>query len=230
MSTHSAGKIVPAESTIALYPGIDTNRPDTRSIRDNNRSNSIFIPYMYRSMWHAFFLLPSTSSATMTTGRDDVRGTKWFGHENSTDTTESTPDRNVARLFGHTLPKSTILANQKPTLSSRATKITLQDPWECYEARARIFLERNIILARRRDRKFELVNVQRLTVGPGVAQSLVEVISRCPHQSFLRLHGFLEHGNCYFLVWEPAEFTLNEVLASECYITEAELAQIVWPV
>ena len=166
----------------------------------------------------------------MSTGRDDVRGTKWFGHENSTDTTESTPDRNLARLFGHTLPNSTILANQKPRLSSCATKITLQDPWELYEARARIFLDRNIILARLRDRRFELVNIQRLTVEPAVAQSLVEVISRCPHRSFLRLHGFLKHGDCYFLVWEPAEFTLNEVLASECYITEAELAQIAWPV
>ena len=185
---------------------------------------------MYPSIWHAFFLLPPTSLTTMSTGRDDVRGTKWFGHENSTDTTESTPDRNLARLFGHTLPNSTILANQKPRLSSCATKITLQDPWELYEARARIFLDRNIILARLRDRRFELVNIQRLTVEPAVAQSLVKVISRCPHHSFLHLHGFLEHGKCYFLVWEPAEFTLNEVLASECYITEAELAHIAWPV
>lgn len=30
-------------------------------------------------------------------------------------------------------------------------------------------------------------------------------------------------------MWEPTEFSLNEVLASTCRITENELAQIVWP-
>lgn len=90
-------------------------------------------------------------------------------------------------------------------------------------------LERNIILARHRNRKFELLNVQRLMMEPAVAQSLVEIISRCSHHSLFAWIS-LEHENCYFLVWEPADFTLNEVLASECYTAEAELAQIVWPV
>lgn len=167
----------------------------------------------------------------MATRSDDVRGTKWFGHGGSIHAVESTPSRNVVEpLSGHAAPNSTILQVQKPLVSSVTTTIILQDPWELYEAQARVFLERNIILARHRNRKFELVNVQRLMMEPAVAQSLVEIISRCSHHSFPRLHGFLEHENYYFLVWEPANFTLNEVLASECYITEAELAQIVWPV
>ena len=41
MSTHSAGEIVPAESTLALFPGIDTNGPDTRSIMHNTRSKAL---------------------------------------------------------------------------------------------------------------------------------------------------------------------------------------------
>lgn len=136
----------------------------------------------------------------------------------------------VELLSGHAAPNSTILQDQKPLVSSVTTKVILQDPWEFYKAQARVFLEQNIILAQHQNRKSELVNVQQLMMEPAVAQSLVEIISRCSHQSFPRLHDFLEHGNYYFLVWEPADFTLNEVLASECYITEAELAQIVWPV
>jgi hypothetical protein len=31
-------------------------------------------------------------------------------------------------------------------------------------------------------------------------------------------------------MWEPTEFSLSEVLASTCRITEKELAQIIWPV
>ena len=165
----------------------------------------------------------------MTTERDDVRRTKWFGGDVSIDATQSAHDRDVAELSSsHAVPDSTLLQKLKPKASSVATKIILQDPWELYEARARIF--RNVILARHRKNKLELVNVQRLTTEPAVAQSLVETINRCSHHSFPRLHNFLEHENRYFLVWEPAEFTLNEVLASTCYITEAELAQIVWPV
>lgn len=164
-----------------------------------------------------------------TTERDDVRRTKWFGGDASIDATQSAHDQGVAELSSsHAVPDSTLLQKRKPKASSVATKIILQDPWELYEARARIF--RNVILARHRKRKLELVNVQRLTTEPVVAQSLVETIGRCSHHSFPCLHDFLQHENRYFLVWEPAEFTLNEVLASTCYITEAELAQIVWPV
>ena len=209
----------------SFQPFVSTYRH--RQEMDSSRFSNIFISYM--CLPTASF--PPTSSAMMTTERDDARRTKWFGGDASIDTTESAHDRDVAELpSSHAIPDSTLLQKRKPMASSVATKIILQDPWELYEARAKIFLERNVILARHRKRKLELVNVQQITTEPAVAQSLVETINRCSHHSFPRLHDFLQHENRYFLVWEPAEFTLNEVLASTCYITEAELAQIVWPV
>ena len=193
---------------------------------DSSRFTNIFISYIYLPT--ASF--PPTSSAMMTTERNDVRRTKWFGGDVFVDTTQSAHNQDVEELSSsHAVPDSTLLQKLKPMVSSVAMKNILQDPWELYEARARIF-ERNVILARHRKRKLELVNIQRLTMEPVVARSLVETIDRCSHHSFPRLHDFLQHENRYFLVWESAEFTLNEVLASRCYITEAELAQIIWPV
>jgi hypothetical protein len=59
---------------------------------------------------------------------------------------------------------------------------------------------------------------------------MVQVIDQHAHRSFLRLLNVLQDGKRYLLMWEPTEFSLSEVLASMCRITEKELAQIIWPV
>jgi hypothetical protein len=106
----------------------------------------------------------------------------------------------------------------------------LQDPWEIYEPCAGIFYGRPLILARHRKYKKEFVHVQVCAVERPTIETMVQTIDQHTHRSFPRLLNVLQHGKRYFLVWEPTEFSLNEVLASTCRITENELAQIVWPV
>jgi hypothetical protein len=56
---------------------------------------------------------------------------------------------------------------------------------------------------------------------------MVQVIDQHAHHSFLQLLNALQDGKRYFLMWEPTEFSLSEVLASTCRITEKEPAQII---
>lgn len=227
ITTHRTEKM---PMLIPLLPFHRFSRQHTNTGRrwNSGRFTNIFTSYMYLPT--ASFLLPPTSSAMMTTKRNDVRRTtKWFGGDASIDATKHAWSRRGGAVVQPRRPGFHVIAETKTYGILSRYEIILQDPWALYEARARIF-ERNVILARHRKRKLELVNVQRLTTEPAVAQSLVETINRCSHHSFPRLYDFLQHENRYFLVWEPAEFTLNEALVSECYITEAELAQIVWPV
>lgn len=83
---------------------------------------------------------------------------------------------------------------------------------------------------RRRWNKMELVNIQELSMEPPQLESLVQTVNQYSGRNFLRLLDIYRQGNRCFLVWEPVELSLNEVLASRCAITETGLAEIVWPV
>ncbi|KAL2801685.1 hypothetical protein BJX63DRAFT_438586 [Aspergillus granulosus] len=76
----------------------------------------------------------------------------------------------------------------------------------------------------------DLVHIQECAVELPAIELLVHEIDQLTHRSFLQLLKVMQHGQRYFLVWEPTEFSLHEVLASKCRITECELAQIAWPI
>lgn len=109
-----------------------------------------------------------------------------------------------------------------------------QDPWVIYDkvfgSEIRIFQGRDVMLARRRSNKMELVNIQELSMEPPQLESLVQTVNQYSGRNFLRLLDIYQQGNRCFLVWEPVELSLNEVLASRCAVTETGLAEIVWPV
>jgi hypothetical protein len=76
----------------------------------------------------------------------------------------------------------------------------------------------------------EFVHVQVCAVERSTIETMVQTIDQHAHRSFPQLFNVLQHGKHYFLMWEPTEFSLSEVLVSTCRITEKELARIIWPV
>ena len=105
-----------------------------------------------------------------------------------------------------------------------------QDPWSLYEGRIRLFHGCEVTLARSRTCKSQFVGIQLLAMEATAARMLVRTVGQYRHRSFPRLIDFLNHENQFYLVWEPIELSLSEVLASECDITENEIAELVWPV
>ena len=105
-----------------------------------------------------------------------------------------------------------------------------QDPWTLYEGRIRLFHGCEVTLARSRTCKSQFVGIQLLAMEATAARMLVRTIEQYRHRSFPRLIDFLNHESQFYLVWEPVELSLSEVLASECDITENEIAELVWPV
>jgi hypothetical protein len=103
-------------------------------------------------------------------------------------------------------------------------------PWQIYEPIVGINLGHHMCLARRRNKKVELVNIQRLVKQNGSADSLVDSMSQNSHPSFLSLLECYYHADDVYLVWEPVEISVNHILASQCPITETEITAIVKPV
>jgi hypothetical protein len=61
-------------------------------------------------------------------------------------------------------------------------------------------------------------------------ESVHDTICRLSHPSFLRLLCCYHYEGQAFLVWEPVELSLAQVIGSKYAIREAELVSIVWPV
>ena len=104
-----------------------------------------------------------------------------------------------------------------------------ENPWSTYEE-ILSFPKRQVCLARRRGNHAELVNVQQLRQDPSSGAHMVEAVNQVIHPSFLHLVRCYQHDNRSFLVWEPTEFSLSQVLGSACTISETEVASIVYPV
>ncbi|KAJ5297293.1 uncharacterized protein N7443_008186 [Penicillium atrosanguineum] len=115
-------------------------------------------------------------------------------------------------------PKDPLPPPQIPTLS--------ENPWSTYEE-VLSFPKRQVCLARRRGNYAELVNVQQLRQDPSSVAHVVETVNRVIHPSFLHLVRCYRHANRSFLIWEPTEFSLTQVLGSACTISEVEIASIV---
>ena len=105
-----------------------------------------------------------------------------------------------------------------------------EDPWQTHEAIMQIFLSREVTLARRRDNNAELVNVEKLQRTSTTIKPMLDFMSRMSHPSFPSLRECFLHENHAFLVWEPLELSVSQLLALKCPITESELAAIIWPV
>jgi hypothetical protein len=105
-----------------------------------------------------------------------------------------------------------------------------KDPWTLYEARVRLFHGPLVTLARKRNSKAELVAVQALDGDDEKVRARVRQVQRNSHRSFPRLIEFLVHKQQHYLVWEACELSVMEVMASECPVTESEIAEMIWPV
>jgi hypothetical protein len=105
-----------------------------------------------------------------------------------------------------------------------------EDPWRTYEPGMQIFLGREVILARRREINAELVDVQKLQQTPAPAEPMLHFMNRISHPAFPTLKECFLHDDHMFLVWEPLELSVSQLLAVKCPVTEGELAAIVWPV
>ena len=177
-------------------------------------------------------------SIIMDAGKDERPRTLWFGKEaSSTPITVSSGPINYASS-GPLAASSTIQGKHSGlsqrndySHSSRIRPIVDQDPWTIYEARADVCYGRDVTLARHRKHQLEIVHIQHLRpMELSSAHALVKTIDQLSHQSFPRLLDFYHHGGHCFLVWEPVELSVNEILASRWRIQKVELAQIVWPV
>ncbi|KAJ5197138.1 hypothetical protein N7449_007617 [Penicillium cf. viridicatum] len=114
---------------------------------------------------------------------------------------------------------------------ARSSKVPIlnEDPWADYEKGIEIFPKRHIFLARHREKKGELVHVQQLEEGVET-RPLLNTITCLSHRSFLRLLRCYQYEGLAFLVWEPVELSLSQIIGSKYSIREAELVSIVWPV
>jgi hypothetical protein len=89
---------------------------------------------------------------------------------------------------------------------------------------------RQVALAQHRINKQDIVNVQRLRIDRPQVQHLLETISQLSHGSFLRLLESYYNKNQLYLVWEPVELSVADIVSAQWPINESELAGIVWSV
>ena len=100
------------------------------------------------------------------------------------------------------------------------------DPWLTYEGIMEIYQGRLIVLARHRSNKAELVNIQQLE-QTSATKTVADTINHLSHRGFPRLLEYYQQGDHTFLVWEPVELSVSQILASRCSITESELVAII---
>lgn len=171
--------------------------------------------------------------------KDERPRTVWFGGTaSSRQTATATTSDPAGEDSPRPLAAPTTLLERHSGLSrgngyrhlATARDAVNQDPWVVYEARADVNYGRNVTLARHRVRKMDIIHVQRLSIDQPKAHALVRLVDQSIHHSFPRLLEYYHQGDDFFLVWEPAELSVNEILTSNWRIEKAELAQIVWPV
>lgn len=105
-----------------------------------------------------------------------------------------------------------------------------QDPWHNFEAIGEIFQDRPILLSRHKRERERLVHVQKLEQGSCSAPTLLELMNQISHSSFLALQECYFHAGMAFLIWEPVEVSVGQILASKCMMTASEVIGIVRPV
>ena len=87
------------------------------------------------------------------------------------------------------------------------------DPWLTYEGIIEIYQGRLIVLARYQSNKAELVNIQQLK-QTSATKTVADTINHLSHHGFPRLLEYYQQGDYTFLVWEPVELSVSQILAS----------------
>ncbi|KAJ6105193.1 hypothetical protein N7523_010267, partial [Penicillium sp. IBT 18751x] len=165
--------------------------------------------------------------------------TIWFGDPNwSAQETKSAQSSPISQVKGSSV--STKLRNphlkrhkvQSSSPEAQGSRIqTLNgSPWVDYEKGIEIFPKKQVSLCRNREHKSELAHVQQLELDRSTAQLQVATIERLAHRSFPQLLRCYFHENLTFLVWEPVELSLSQIMGSKYSIKESELVSIVWPI
>ncbi|KAH8430081.1 uncharacterized protein LDX57_007751 [Aspergillus melleus] len=168
----------------------------------------------------------------MSSRRREVAGrTMWFEGEESPPVqtpevrTNVHPDTVLAGLSNHFGSKT---SSYEPTYTPR--EIPTNNPWQTYKPCARTVYGEHMVLAQHRQRKAEFVHIQDDGTERPIVSSWVQALDQNAHRSFRRLVDVMQHHQRYFLIWEPIEFSVSEVLASTCEISESEIVQIIRPV
>ncbi|KAJ5288265.1 hypothetical protein N7508_011040 [Penicillium antarcticum] len=153
--------------------------------------------------------------------------------------------KDVAAPTTHTKSNPTTLPKTKPPtkplvkfrkrkrnseISTSSLQTLSEDPWSVYIKGIEIFPRKGIFLAQNREDKMELVHIQQLKAEPASIQSLVKTVNDLSYRSFPRLLCHYQHEDHSFLVWEPVECSLSQVLGSKYVLSETEIASIVWPI
>lgn len=105
-----------------------------------------------------------------------------------------------------------------------------KDPWEIFEPIAKMFQNRPLLLSRNRRLKHRLFHIEQLVEGTSSLASLLNLSRKINHTSFLKPQELYRHASSVFLVWEPVEISISQILASKCMITAGEILAIVRPV
>jgi hypothetical protein len=149
----------------------------------------------------------------------------------------SEPIKQPLQLSGHQSIVSTAERDQavsapvqrKPQAQPLISQ-AVEDPWRTWEPVIEIVYTRPVWQARRRDQKAELAHVQQLEQSLSTESALLGSVGEVLHPSFPVLKSCYIHEGRKFLVWEPVELSISQILASKCLISESEIAAIVRPV
>ncbi|KAJ5555890.1 hypothetical protein N7513_003532 [Penicillium frequentans] len=149
------------------------------------------------------------------------------GSESCTTVSEtSAVDRVFPKSF-RTKEKTAALDTEKYRSSSGAVH---EDPWSILEPIAYIKLDHPYVLARYKEDKGRLVQVQELELQAFSDLGLQRTLNRISHSSFRSLLGRYHHGDSVFLAWEHVEVSIIQILATKFVITASEIIAIVKPV
>ncbi|KAJ5766710.1 uncharacterized protein N7511_004326 [Penicillium nucicola] len=119
---------------------------------------------------------------------------------------------------------------RKSELPTSSLETLSENPWSVYIKGIEIFPRKGIFLAQNREDKMELVHIQQLKAEPTSIQSLIKTVNGLSYRSFPQLLCHYQYEDHSFLVWEPVECSLSQVLGSKYVLSETEIASIVWPI
>ncbi|KAJ5100851.1 hypothetical protein N7456_007031 [Penicillium angulare] len=109
-------------------------------------------------------------------------------------------------------------------------KICDQDPGDYFDSIAEIIFDRPLCIARQKQAKGELVHIQKLECATLARNILKDFNDQTTHRSFRQLLGGYRHGGMAFLLWEPVEVSVEQIMAAQGIIKATEVIAIAKPV
>ncbi|KAJ5626383.1 hypothetical protein N7510_002692 [Penicillium lagena] len=166
---------------------------------------------------------PSFEISSPTPGEQTVLGSSTYPPEYIWNSfSDSQRNSFISTLF----PTSNVVNLQHKRPDSPIRQLS-KDPWNTFEAIGEIFQDRSLLLARHKCERERLVHIQKLEHGSCSAPTQLDLMNQISHSSFLALQGCYLHAGTTFLIWEPVEVSVGQILASRCMITGSEIIEIV---